>query len=132
MYIHSTAQVAADMAASQAAAAAAAAGDSMAALEAAAEEEQQQQMDHGTRLSGFVSAGVIQQGQGDKAKAAAAAAGGEQQQQGGAAGACLFVCLWRWAWGQVRVGRCARVAAATPHGCKQLTFCCASSLHDTR
>jgi hypothetical protein len=94
MHIHSSAQVAADMAAAAAAAAAAAlpAGDSMAALEAAAEQQQQQQqMDRGTRLSGFVSAGVIQQGQGDKDKAAAAAA--EQQQQGGAAGALLGVVV---------------------------------------
>lgn len=76
MHIHTAAPVPDAAAAAPAdGAAAAAGGDSMAALEAAA------LVDKGTRLSGFVSAGVIQQGQQAPAagqQAAAAAAGGSR------------------------------------------------------
>ena len=116
MHIHSTAQVA-DLAApaaaaegAAAAAAAAAGDDSMAALEAAAEEAAAV-MQRGTKLSGFVSAGVIQQGA-DKDKAAQQQ---QQQQQEAAQGGWLSwwkggrggvpwrsanqqVCLWHGCW----------------------------------
>ncbi|WIA16429.1 hypothetical protein OEZ85_013118 [Tetradesmus obliquus] len=79
MHIHTAAPVPDAAAAAPAdGAAAAAGGDSMAALEAAA------LVDKGTRLSGFVSAGVIQQGQqapaaGQQAAAAAAAAANPEE-----------------------------------------------------
>lgn len=80
MHIHSTAQIVEAAAAAAAPAAGAAAQDTMAALEAEAV------MDKGTRLPGFVSAGVIQQGQ-DKDQQAAAA-GGQQQAAAAAGKAC--------------------------------------------
>lgn len=67
MHIHSTAQIVEATAAAMANSPAAMPADTMAALEA------QAVLDKGTRLPGFVSAGVIQQGQDSEQQGAAAA-----------------------------------------------------------
>lgn len=124
MHIHSTAQIV-EAAAAAAAPAAAGAGaeDTMAALEA------QAVMDKGTRLPGFVSAGVIQQGQDNKGQAQAGAAEGQQQQA--AAGEhlgsrwCAYCLMFRF---HRRTQCCAmlQLILTSLRHCRMYTYVCCS------